>query len=81
MSQSLMDDLKLFADFMMKRVGRDDYFLYATPDARTAVTNAANELREKAGNGDWRVVARNYISEDEREAFGQLFEDVGTYSA
>jgi hypothetical protein len=64
-SKSLLDDLKLFADFMMNRLGHD-YFLYATRDACRAVRNTANAL---CGNCDWRVVAGLMLSEGRVEDF------------
>jgi hypothetical protein len=68
-SQSLLEDLELFANFMIKRLG-DDYFLYVTRDTRTAVINSANAL---CGNGDWRVVAGQLLSEQEVNEFHRPF--------
>jgi hypothetical protein len=57
--QSLLDDLKLFADAMLHQLG-DSYFLYTT--GHGTVKNVAEALPRE---GDWKSVARELIASSE----------------
>jgi hypothetical protein len=54
--QSLLEDLKLFADAMLHQMG-DGYFLYTTGHG-----NVKSNVDALPKEGDWKTVARQLIA-------------------